>query len=53
MQGRLREAMVRRMRSMDADTPYRTKVRLVRYGLSLGYDYETVLSLTDELMNEK
>lgn len=53
MQGRLREAMVRRMRSMDADTPYRTKGRLVRYGLSLGYDYETVLSLTDELMNEE
>ena len=52
MQERLREALSRRMRGIKADTPYQLKGKLMRYGLSLGYDYETVLSVVDELINE-
>jgi len=43
MAGRLRQQMERKARTVKHATPYELKTKSVRYGLSLGYDYETVL----------
>ncbi len=40
---RLREQLVRKARTMRCKTPYELRTKLIRYGLSLGYEYETVL----------
>ena len=53
MEGRLREAMIRRKRSLKADTPFQMKGKLMRYGLSLGYEYDTVLAMVEELVTDE
>ncbi len=40
---RLEEQLRRKMRTLRSKTPYELKTKLIRYGLSLGYPYETVL----------
>ena len=39
---RLRGLLERKMRSVKYATPYELKTKLMRYGASLGYDFETV-----------
>ena len=39
---RLRQQLARKMRSVKAATPYELKTKLMRYGLSLGFDFESV-----------
>ena len=43
MGDRLRTQLARKVRTLRAATPRELKTKLIRYGLSLGYDYETVL----------
>lgn len=43
MARRLEEMLVRKARTVKHETPYDLKTKLIRYGLSLGYDYESVL----------
>lgn len=40
---RLRQQLLRKAATVRYTTPYELKTKLIRYGLSLGYDYETVL----------
>lgn len=40
------------MRTLRAATPRELKTKLIRYGLSLGYDYETVLPAAAEFIEE-
>lgn len=42
MTARLRTQMQRKMRILKYTTQYELKTKLIRYGLSLGYDYESV-----------
>lgn len=46
---RLRQQLERKMKSVKYKTPYDLKTKLIRYGLSLGYDYETVIETASEL----
>lgn len=39
---RLRQQLARKMRSVKAATAYELRTKLMRYGLSLGFDYESV-----------
>lgn len=50
MDDRLRTQLERKARTAKAATPYELKTKLIRYGLSLGYDYETVLSVATEFV---
>lgn len=43
MSDRLAEQLARKARNLRTESPYELKTKLIRYGLSLGYDYETVL----------
>lgn len=42
MQERLLTQLERKARSVKYTTPYQLRTKLIRYGLSLGYDYPTV-----------
>ena len=42
MAERLQRALATKMRSVKYSTPYELKNKLLRYGASLGYDFETV-----------
>lgn len=42
MQGRLEKYLTRRLPRIKASTQYELRTKLTRYGLSLGYDYDTV-----------
>ncbi|MDE5623900.1 MAG: RecX family transcriptional regulator [Alistipes sp.] len=42
MEERLRTQLLRKLRQTRYATQYELKTKLIRYGLSLGYDYETV-----------
>ena len=48
MTARLRQQLARKARTVKYSTPYELKTKLIRYGLSLGYDYETVLDAAAE-----
>jgi len=52
MEERLRIQLARKARSTKAATPYDLKTKLIRYGLSLGYDYGTVVDAAAELVGE-
>ena len=39
---RLRQQLTRKMRSVKASSAYELRTKLMRYGLSLGFDYESV-----------
>ena len=48
MDERLRRQLERKARTAKYSTQYELKTKLIRYGLSLGYDYETVTETCDE-----
>ena len=52
MGDRLRTQLARKVRTLRAATPRELKTKLIRYGLSLGYDYETVLPAAAEFIEE-
>ena len=47
--GRLRRQLERKARTVRHATPCELKAKLVRYGLSLGYEYEAVLDAASEM----
>ena len=49
---RLRQQLERKMRTTRHTTQYELKTKLIRYGLSLGYDYETVLDSAAALVTD-
>lgn len=49
---RLAQQLARKLRTVKSATPYELKTKLVRYGLSLGYDYETVLETVSGLVKD-
>lgn len=49
MAERLAIQLVRKMRTTRYATPYELRTKLMRYGLSLGYDFETVTDAVAEL----
>lgn len=49
---RLAERLARKARTIRAATSYELKTKLIRYGLSLGYDYETVLDTVAQQLKE-
>ena len=52
MADRLRKQLERKSRTVRHDTPYELKTKLIRYGLSLGYDYETVIDTVVSLVGD-
>lgn len=49
---RLEEQLKRKLRTLKAKTPYELKTKLIRYGLSLGYDYEAVMDTASITLNQ-
>lgn len=49
---RLRRQLERRARTTRHTTQYELKTKLIRYGLSLGYDYETVVEAASGLVTD-
>ena len=50
MDERLRRQLERKARTAKYSTQYELKTKLIRYGLSLGYDYETVVEAASGLV---
>lgn len=48
---RLNEMLRRRLRSVRAKSPYDLRTKLIRYGISLGYDYETTAEAVGNLIS--
>ena len=53
MDERLRRQLERKARTAKYSTQYELKTKLIRYGLSLGYDYETVVEAASGLVTDK
>lgn len=49
---RLTQMLARKARTAKAATPYDLKTKLIRYGLSLGYEYETVIEAVSAMVRE-
>ena len=49
---RLTQMLVRKARTAKAATPYDLKTKLIRYGLSLGYEYEAVIEAASAMVRE-
>ncbi|WP_417016421.1 regulatory protein RecX [Alistipes sp.] len=49
---RLVEQLSRKARTVKYTTSYELKTKLIRYGLSLGYDYEAVLDAAAQLVKD-
>ena len=49
---RLAQMLARKARTVRAATPYELKTKLIRYGLSLGYEYEAVLDAASAMVRE-
>ena len=49
---RLAQQLARKARTVKYATPYELKTKLIRYGLSLGYDYEAVLDTALSLVKD-
>ena len=49
---RLRRQLERKARTTKHTTQYELKTKLIRYGLSLGYDYETVVEAASGLVTD-
>ena len=47
---RLTQMLARKARTAKAATPYDLKTKLIRYGLSLGYEYETVIEAVSAMV---
>ena len=52
MDERLRRQLERKARTAKYSTQYELKTNLIRYGLSLGYDYETVVEAASGLVTD-
>lgn len=52
LRDRLEELLQRKLRTLKAKTPYELKAKLIRYGLSLGYEYETVLDAAQKQLSQ-
>lgn len=52
MSDRLRSSLERKMRSVKHNSRYDLKSKLMRYGASLGYDFESVADVVDSLISE-
>lgn len=52
MAERLLTQLVRKSRTVKYATPYELKTKLIRYGLSLGYDYEAVTEAAASLQKQ-
>ena len=52
MDERLRRQLERTARTAKYTTQYELKTKLIRYGLSLGYDYETVVEAASGLVTD-
>ena len=50
---RLDEQLKRKVRTLKAKSPYELRTKLIRYGLSLGYDFETVREAVDLVMSNE
>lgn len=50
---KLAAMLARKMKSAKAQDTYQMKGRLMRYGLSLGYDYEDVICAVETVVKEK
>lgn len=50
--GRLAKRLESRMRTLRAATPYDLRGKLLRYGLSLGYDYDAVVDAVARLAED-
>lgn len=51
MSDRLRDRLERKMRSVKFTSRYDLKSKLMRYGASLGYDFESVTEVVDALIS--
>lgn len=49
---RLTQMLARKARTAKAATPYDLKTKLIRYGLSLGYEYEAVIEAASTMVRE-
>ena len=52
MSERLRERLERKMRTVKYASRYDLKTKLMRYGASLGYDFESVAEVVDALISD-
>ena len=52
MSERLRERLERKMRTVKYASRYELKTKLMRYGASLGYDFESVAEVVDALISD-
>ena len=52
MDHRLEQLLQRKLGSLRGGTPYERRAKLMRCGLSLGYDYSTVADRVEELIKE-
>jgi regulatory protein len=52
MNDRLEKHLRRKAERIHAATSYEIRAKLMRYGLSLGYDYEKVTDAVDKTMNQ-
>ena len=49
---RLAQMLTRKARTVKYASPHELKTKLIRYGLSLGYDYEAVLDAVSAMVKE-
>lgn len=49
---RLAQMLARKARTVKSATPYDLKTKLIRYGLSLGYEYEAVIEAASAMVRE-
>lgn len=52
MADRLRDRLERKMRTVKFTSRYDLKTKLMRYGASLGYDFESVADVVDSLISD-
>lgn len=50
---KLAEMLARKMKTIRAEDDYRMKGKLMRYGMSLGYEYEEVMHAVEMIIKEK
>ena len=51
MQTKLTERLQRKLRTTKSSSPYDLRTKLMRYGLTLGFDYEQVSEAVSQIMN--
>lgn len=48
----LKELLRRKLKNLKAKTPYELKVKLIRFGVSRGYEYEVVNKIVSSIVKE-